>query len=371
MPSFDFITDENFRTVLEADQKEMRQCAESKAWKAVHVLAGSIIEAVLIDYLIAEEHVVRDDALKMDLGKAVKLAAEKGIISEKAAALSSVIKEYRNLIHPGRSIRMAETTSAASARIAESLVEMILTEIEGQKRSHYGYTAEQIVSKIEQDSFVGAILNHLLEDLNRSEMERLLLKIIPERYMAEPESPIPYEGDEQVLKRLADLFRTAYEKAGSQLQARVTRKFVQILKEERQEFIFAYSRAFFRMSDLRHLSDADIQLVKSHFFAQIKSDKTDYDLILAFSGIGKYILPDEVLSFVDPLVQTMCLGNTEDTIRAARERIIDESVEMEEKVKYELNARLDQWIELYSSRKDSRRADLVEELKFNTTDVPF
>ncbi len=371
MPSFDFITDEDFRTVLEADQKEMRQCAESKAWKAVHVLAGSIIEAVLIDYLIAEEHVCRDDALKMDLGKAVKLAAEKSIISEKAAALSSVIKEYRNLIHPGRSIRMAETTSAASARIAESLVEMILTEIEGQKRSHYGYTAEQIVSKIEQDSFVGAILNHLLEDLNPSEMERLLLKIIPERYMAEPESPIPYEGDEQVLKRLADLFRTAYEKAGSQLQARVTRKFVQILKEEGQEFIFTYDRAFFRMSDLQHLSVADAQLVKSHFFARIKSYSYDDELIRAFSGIGEYILPDEVPSFVDPLLQAMCRGSAGDTSHTAGERIVRESLGMEEKVKSKVNARLDRWIELYSSQKDSRRADLVEELKSYITDIPF
>ena len=369
MPSFDFITDKDFRTILEADQKEIRQCAESKAWKAVHVLAGSIIEAVLIDYLIAEKHISHDGALKMDLGKAIKLAAEKSIISEKTAALSSVIKEYRNLIHPGRSIRMAETTSAASARIAESLVEMILTEIEGRKRSNYGYTAEQIVSKIEQDSFVGAILNHLLEDLNRSEAERLLLKIIPERYMDELEDP--FRGEEHVLTSLVDLFRTAYDKADDRLQARVGQEFVQILKEERQEFIFAYSRAFFRMSDLQHLSAADIQLVKSHFFARIKSYEDDRELILAFSGIGKYILPDEVSSFVDPLVRTMCRGSDKDTLRAARERIIDESLEMEEEVRRKLNARLDQWIALYNSQEDSRRADLVEELKWNTQDVPF
>ena len=268
MPSFDFITDEDFRTILEADQKEIRQCAESKAWKAIHVLAGSIIEAVLIDYLIAEEHVSRDDALKMDLGKAVKLAAEKSIISKKSAALSSVIKEYRNLIHPGRSIRMSETTSAASARIAESLVEMILAEIEGRKRSNYGYTAEQIVSKVERDPAAGVLLKHLLKDVNPYEMERLLLDVVPNKYM-NPGNPF-FPETHHFTQMLVLLFRVAYEQTDKQLQARVAQRFVTVLKEEATTFIFRYSRAFFQMSDLQHLSIDEGQLVKDYFLTKLK-----------------------------------------------------------------------------------------------------
>jgi hypothetical protein len=369
MAGFDFITDEDFRTALEIDQKEMHQCAESKAWKAVHVLAGSIIEAVLIDYLIAEGHVARDDGLKMDLGRAIKLAAENGIISDKLSALSSVIKEYRNLIHPGRSIRTRETPSSTSASIAMSLVEMILTEIEGRKRSNYGYTAEQIVSKVERDSSVGAILKHLLKDLNRREMERLLLKVVPEKYMAELEDFFHSERG-HVLPTLAFLFRTAYEEADSQLQARVAQQFVRILKEEAEGLVFAYGRAFFRMSDLQHLPAGDSQLVKEHFFARIKSDPSDDDLIRTLSGIGKYLLPGEVSSFVDPLVRMICFSNTENTKHAARERIKEESLEMEEEVNCRLLARLDQWIQMYRLRKDSQRADLVEELK-SYIEIPF
>ena len=42
----DFMASDEFRDVLEADLKEMRACFESNAWKATHVLAGSIVEAV-------------------------------------------------------------------------------------------------------------------------------------------------------------------------------------------------------------------------------------------------------------------------------------------------------------------------------------
>jgi hypothetical protein len=132
------------------------------------------------------------------------------------------------------------------------------------------YTAEQIVLKVEQDSSIGAILEYLLRDLNRREMERFLLKLIPEEYMAELEDLFSAEHG-HVLPALAFLFRTAYEEAGSQLQERVAQQYVQILKEEAERLVFAYDGAFFRMSDLQHLSGADAQLVKKHFFARISS----------------------------------------------------------------------------------------------------
>ena len=71
MARFDFITSVDFRRSLESDYGEMASCIEAGSWKAAHVLAGSIIEAVLIDYLIAETHVARKDALKMDLSSAI------------------------------------------------------------------------------------------------------------------------------------------------------------------------------------------------------------------------------------------------------------------------------------------------------------
>jgi hypothetical protein len=50
---FDFVSGDDFRTPLESDYAELEACLTAGAWKSAHVLAGSIVEAVLIDYLVA------------------------------------------------------------------------------------------------------------------------------------------------------------------------------------------------------------------------------------------------------------------------------------------------------------------------------
>jgi len=43
MAIFDYITIDEFRKSLESDYQEMTSCFTAEAWKAVHVLAGSIL----------------------------------------------------------------------------------------------------------------------------------------------------------------------------------------------------------------------------------------------------------------------------------------------------------------------------------------
>jgi hypothetical protein len=63
MASFDYITAKEFRQSLEADYAELQLCVESKAWKSVQVLAGSIVEALLIDYLAANPNTNRSQRI--------------------------------------------------------------------------------------------------------------------------------------------------------------------------------------------------------------------------------------------------------------------------------------------------------------------
>src|ERR1700685_337013 len=104
---FEFITDEDLRHTLEADYREMLLCAEHNAWKAVHVLAGSIVEAVLVEYLLSAK--LSDvDPLEMSLSQLIAASKKAGVLSAKTSDLSSAVKSYRNLIHPGRLKRLSE-----------------------------------------------------------------------------------------------------------------------------------------------------------------------------------------------------------------------------------------------------------------------
>src|SRR5688572_58721 len=126
MAYFDYITDPQFRASLESDYKELDSSLAAENWKSAHVLAGSIVEALLIDHIIAEGLAKKEAALKLDLAGAIAKCVDAKVLSQRTADLSSVIRSYRNLIHPGRSIRLNELVDADSARIALSLVGIVI-----------------------------------------------------------------------------------------------------------------------------------------------------------------------------------------------------------------------------------------------------
>jgi hypothetical protein len=71
---FDFVGDEQFRNSLISDYKEILRSLHSGAWKAVHILAGSVVEAILVSYLESidyqKDHPGKDP-LKMELAEVI------------------------------------------------------------------------------------------------------------------------------------------------------------------------------------------------------------------------------------------------------------------------------------------------------------
>jgi len=368
MIQFDFITHEEFRNSLESDFREMAACVEAHAWKAVHVLAGSIIEAVLIDYLLAEKHVNREDALKMDFGQALSLCKDKGIISAKTVDLSTVIKDYRNLIHPGRTIRLNEKTDHNSAEVARALVSIVLAEVEKRKRENYGYTAEQIVAKLQRDSSADSIVPHLIKNANPVEVERLLLKVLPESYMQALDD---FETPDYVSPALRLCFRAAFEQAPDDLKKRVIGRFVRILKEESDRVVLNYEDAFFRSADLKYVASEEADLVKQHLLGRLQKE-VDEHLLITLQGIGKHIKSEEVSKFVDPLIRAMRQTSSARLCRQAQRCIEDEWGLMPQGVDKLVIQRIDGWIALYREKGLDTEVGKLEQLKSNLeAEIPF
>ncbi len=125
-----FIDDTEFREALRQDISFVNQALINAEWKAVTILAGSVIEALLL-YAIdrikendpgkfkgLRDKVINDDRLGKPLEKKppnnpndwalyqyIPFALTAGIISESTAKGCLVAKDFRNLIHPGVSIR--------------------------------------------------------------------------------------------------------------------------------------------------------------------------------------------------------------------------------------------------------------------------
>ncbi len=265
MTNFDFIQGEDFRSSLEADYREMNLAMEVGAWKATHVLAGSIIEALLADHLITSAYNGEppDNILSKGLNYLIITCSGLGIITDKTKQLSLVVNEYRNLIHPGKVIREQMTVDKEGATVASALVNMVIREITVAKQVSYGYTAEQIADKIVTDSAAISVLSGLLTNTNDHEKFRLLSEILPQRYF------YLWNLDEPVGSALSSIgicFREIYENVSVEIKRKTANSFIKIIKEGTGSTIDSYLLTFFKAADLEHYPSDDVQLIKRRIF---------------------------------------------------------------------------------------------------------
>jgi hypothetical protein len=181
MTSLQFIADERLRAAVERDKREMASCLENENCKATLLLAGSIVEAILVDYFLAfpGPEMTSDNVLKAELWKLIDRAEEEQLIGPQTKQLSTIIRNYRNLIHPGREYRLNEKVDINRATVAASLVEIILEEVAENFAKRVGYTAEQAIDKIWVDPTSITMFSHILRMMAPLEKTKLF-RAIPE-----------------------------------------------------------------------------------------------------------------------------------------------------------------------------------------------
>jgi hypothetical protein len=180
MENFEFIADEQYRSLLKRDFIELQNCVENKASKSVLILSGSIIETILLEFFSHNlpNGVTKAQLLRKNLGDLIDNAESINLISQRSKELSVVIKNYRNLIHPGREIRTNEKFDFETAIVSFSLVKIILKEIKENYLQKYGYTSEDIYNKIIVDNSTYSIYEKLILKLNEHEKVKLISLLV-------------------------------------------------------------------------------------------------------------------------------------------------------------------------------------------------
>jgi hypothetical protein len=302
-PLFDFVTREDFRASLESDYGELRSSFENRNWKAAHVLAGSIIEAILVDSLLADPQPGDSEAamLKLELAPAIDTCARRGILTQRTVHLSEVIRDYRNLIHPGRTIRLKDAPTEEGAQAAMALLTMVAKEVSKKRAEVYGLTAQQVATKIEQDpATVMTVAPFMFRQLKGAELERLLLTVLPEQnYRLLTKAPSDLAA--VVRPAISQCFRYMFDQAPYPLRQQVTRRYVEILQNESGDYREAYEASFFRALDLEYLEGEERDLVGKHIWALIESPGTD--ALKTAEGIGKFIPLDRIADRTEVLVR--------------------------------------------------------------------
>ncbi len=301
-PAFlNYITDESFRQSLESDHREMTNALENGSWKSVLVLAGSLIEAILVDHLFGRntDRAKDEEILSLDLYKAIDRCKAAGVLNPETATLCIVIKNYRNLIHPGRIKRLDEKINEERAKVAFSLVKMVADDIAKQQRETYGYTGEQIVAKITNDpEAFPALLSSLLAKVNGHERGRLLFRLLPAENFALRSLMDSYRpGNDhpslpQRLQCLRHCFSVLAEKADQATKGRVLQQYLSILHDGSELDRKYYEAGLLHSCVFRTAEGTDRSVVKSHLFALLKRGATE-DVLKNTTCLGEWLSTDD------------------------------------------------------------------------------
>lgn len=378
MANFEYIRDEGFRRSLEADYAEMNATLAASAWKAVHVLAGSIVEAVLIDYLVevaekSNDQNAREAALKADLAYAITACKDAGILTEKTAALSSVIREYRNLIHAGRAMRLSETVDEQSAQVAVALTEMVVAQVGQARGDRLGYTAEQLATKIEGDPATASLLKqHLLPKLAPSEVERLMLDVLPKRYALEVDDRGP---GSPTARALADAYRRVFAAISEPIRRKAAKWFAEVVREQPASIVNLYEDAFFQAVQLLFYTPEDGAVVIDHLLARLYAARTN-GLLQTTSGIGKWMSAQQLQQAVDITAREVAYGTSVELDIAARQWLLDLLGEVSSSLRPHAEKRLENWTNQFKKRGDNERVQQLSTLltglpESDLDDLPF
>jgi len=138
-----FIPDRDLRESLRIDISATNKALSNGEWKAATVLAGSVVEALLLwkleqrptDVPKAIAELARKGTPIADAGRSlefwhlpsyIEVAAELNVIKADTATQARLAKDYRNLIHPGRAIRLGQTCDRGTALSAVAAVEHVV-----------------------------------------------------------------------------------------------------------------------------------------------------------------------------------------------------------------------------------------------------
>jgi len=130
---FLFIRDSELRNILERDYSEIQRVFIAECWKSVIVLSGGSIEAILLDRLKVDESrakaansaPTKTDLARWDLSDLIKVGVELKIVEPSAETLAGVVRQYRNLIHPGNELRNKLSIGRLDAESALNVLRII------------------------------------------------------------------------------------------------------------------------------------------------------------------------------------------------------------------------------------------------------
>jgi len=370
--SFDFISSEDLRKSLESDYVELTKAISANMWKSACILAGSIAEAVLMDYIAVVSNCnaeveslaapgiglqrLLDAAIGIDAlageqppeaGWDFSQLTDKGAAVRKsgdvknlrtAYAMSSAVADFRNLIHPGRELRLKEHVDENLALAARAFTLRLCSDLSKESATRYPYRAEDIMDKVQKDVVARTILETMLGKARPAEITRLLDSVAPDAFQEECRRPdetlerisaYPYDYDSEEsqgyedmraaaeLSRKADaqVYRIAFDWGTAAQKRAGLHTIARLLTGATSCTAVKVETELLQMADLEYASDEDRKLIVGDVLDRVCSKGTGKEILDSAAEIGHWIPPERGARFAEALLDKRFWSKLDSGIR--------------------------------------------------------
>jgi hypothetical protein len=137
-PEFVFVNDSKLRALVDRDYAELQRLKRIEAMKSRFVLAGGLIEALLLDALLNSQSAAantvagrkeRRSLEEWGLSSLLDAAVELKVITSSAQSFGHSVREFRNLVHPGLERRSNLRLETEEAQIAENVLAIVIRDL--------------------------------------------------------------------------------------------------------------------------------------------------------------------------------------------------------------------------------------------------
>lgn len=300
-----FITDDILREMILRDVAELELCVKYDLHKSALILSGSIIEAILVDYFLAfppSNGKSPNDIKNASLANLIDWASDINVklISDTSKTFTTIIREYRNLIHPGVEYRKQISPDKNKANISKSLVMMIIEEIRTNYIDRLGYTCEQAIKKVYNDKNSKTLFDHIISNMSGVEKIKLYKKI----------PTLELDGSALETDHIENLknFRILHTSIRPDIPIDVRTsevfKLYEYISEGSSADIIRY--ALYYLSDIDLLEPKKKDIVINYFLDLLKNEKIDnlqkLDSIGMFSELGRSLNNDDGIKKITDII---------------------------------------------------------------------
>lgn len=276
--NIDFVNDSVLRRLLERDIGELGNCFDSGFCKAVMILAGSIVEAVVVDYYLAfpPTGVSKKQIVRRSLDQLLTMAENDGLISSSTVEVAAVVRTYRNLIHPGREVRSRERIDGHRAAVAYHLVGIVIDEIRREYLTRSGFLAESAIEKVRTDPSAPAVFDHVIDQMSAIERVKLFRLI--------PDVSTSQELPREVLTNLLHLHRVVSRRVPEDILSEGARALADSLYTKSRSQVVRYLQFFGGFID--RLNETSRSAVVVYLLSLLS--EVDVDLLTEIRSVDLY-----------------------------------------------------------------------------------